>query len=207
MVSGGKRPAKPPSATGSDRIKSSPGLSGVQMSSMAMLAGSVVAMAYLGWFFALGPMSGAAAKETPTTMRAEEIIRNRDLAREMFYHSYDNYMSHAFPRDELAPITCKVRWLRLRTRCLVVKLPIGTTQIACMVAACSTIAYGSELMLRRGVAGTRHAQLPRVHAHLLRRARHPRRPREPHRVPARRQLARRVSTPTPRVPAPAHTAG
>lgn len=24
----------------------------------------------------------------------------------MFYHGYDAYMRHAFPRDELAPLSC-----------------------------------------------------------------------------------------------------
>lgn len=27
--------------------------------------------------------------------------------RGMFYHAYDNYMAHAFPMDELRPISCK----------------------------------------------------------------------------------------------------
>lgn len=29
----------------------------------------------------------------------------RDKVREMFYHAYENYMTHAFPHDELKPIT------------------------------------------------------------------------------------------------------
>ncbi|VDM70067.1 unnamed protein product [Strongylus vulgaris] len=30
-------------------------------------------------------------------------------AREMFYFGYENYMSHAFPADELDPIHCRGR--------------------------------------------------------------------------------------------------
>lgn len=30
-------------------------------------------------------------------------------AREMFYFGYDNYMKHAFPKDELNPIHCSGR--------------------------------------------------------------------------------------------------
>lgn len=31
--------------------------------------------------------------------------RMRDKVRNMFYHAYDNYMTHAFPHDELKPLT------------------------------------------------------------------------------------------------------
>ncbi|KAG4109034.1 hypothetical protein GLYMA_U031507v4 [Glycine max] len=31
--------------------------------------------------------------------------RMRDKVRNMFYHAYDNYMTHAFPHDELKPIS------------------------------------------------------------------------------------------------------
>ncbi|KAI8924474.1 glycoside hydrolase [Entophlyctis helioformis] len=33
----------------------------------------------------------------------------RDKAKEMFYHGFSNYMTHAYPEDELNPITCKGR--------------------------------------------------------------------------------------------------
>lgn len=29
----------------------------------------------------------------------------REKVREMFYHAYDNYMTYAFPHDELKPLT------------------------------------------------------------------------------------------------------
>lgn len=33
----------------------------------------------------------------------------KDMAKEMFYFGYDNYMKHAFPEDELNPIDCEGR--------------------------------------------------------------------------------------------------
>lgn len=34
------------------------------------------------------------------------LTRRREEARDLFYHGYDNYMRHAFPEDELRPLTC-----------------------------------------------------------------------------------------------------
>ncbi|PAV89733.1 hypothetical protein WR25_11207 [Diploscapter pachys] len=39
----------------------------------------------------------------------EEMLDARNEAREMFYFGYENYMSHAFPLDELDPIHCTGR--------------------------------------------------------------------------------------------------
>ncbi|KAK6138903.1 hypothetical protein DH2020_027364 [Rehmannia glutinosa] len=36
----------------------------------------------------------------------EEAKQLRDEVREMFYHAFDGYMVHAFPRDELKPLSC-----------------------------------------------------------------------------------------------------
>lgn len=33
----------------------------------------------------------------------------RERVRALFYHGYDNYMQHAFPEDELQPLTCQGR--------------------------------------------------------------------------------------------------
>ena len=38
-----------------------------------------------------------------------ERRRYRDIAKQMFYHGYDNYMRYAFPLDELNPVTCSGR--------------------------------------------------------------------------------------------------
>ncbi|KAK3683040.1 hypothetical protein LTR37_020622 [Vermiconidia calcicola] len=39
---------------------------------------------------------------------ADDTIRSlRRDTRNLFYHGYDNYMRHAFPEDELAPLSCK----------------------------------------------------------------------------------------------------
>ncbi|KZV54946.1 hypothetical protein F511_33862 [Dorcoceras hygrometricum] len=37
----------------------------------------------------------------------EEAKQLRDEVREMFYHAFDGYMNHAFPRDELKPLSCE----------------------------------------------------------------------------------------------------
>ncbi|XP_051127519.1 alpha-mannosidase I MNS4 [Andrographis paniculata] len=36
----------------------------------------------------------------------EEAKLLRDEVRDMFYHAFDGYMKHAFPRDELKPLSC-----------------------------------------------------------------------------------------------------
>ncbi|XP_057771420.1 alpha-mannosidase I MNS4 [Salvia miltiorrhiza] len=36
----------------------------------------------------------------------EEAKQLRDEVREMFYHAFDGYMKHAFPHDELKPLSC-----------------------------------------------------------------------------------------------------
>ena len=50
-----------------------------------------------------------------TELRCNQIIylgwpatdlSHRQEAEHMFYHGYDNYMKHAFPEDELRPISC-----------------------------------------------------------------------------------------------------
>ncbi|KAI9086456.1 hypothetical protein K1719_031540 [Acacia pycnantha] len=41
----------------------------------------------------------------PQSHWAAKKKRMREKAREMFYHAYDNYMTHAFPHDELKPLT------------------------------------------------------------------------------------------------------
>ncbi|EYC28991.1 hypothetical protein Y032_0007g3534 [Ancylostoma ceylanicum] len=37
----------------------------------------------------------------------ELMAKYREKVREMFYHAYNGYLNHAFPLDELKPITCK----------------------------------------------------------------------------------------------------
>merc|ERR1712079_371813 len=36
----------------------------------------------------------------------EELIRHREEVREMFQHSYNSYLEHAYPYDELRPLSC-----------------------------------------------------------------------------------------------------
>lgn len=55
------------------------------------------------WFLLLFPLHKAVANGvTP-----EETKQLRDEVREMFYHAFDGYMEHAFPLDELRPLTCE----------------------------------------------------------------------------------------------------
>ena len=35
-----------------------------------------------------------------------ELAPHRKRVEDMFYHAYDNYLNHAFPYDELRPLTC-----------------------------------------------------------------------------------------------------
>jgi hypothetical protein len=41
-----------------------------------------------------------------TALFPDEARELREEVREMFYHTYDNYMEHAFPLDELKPLSC-----------------------------------------------------------------------------------------------------
>ncbi|PPR91270.1 hypothetical protein GOBAR_AA29406 [Gossypium barbadense] len=55
------------------------------------------------WFLLLFPLHKAVANGvTP-----EETKQLRDEVREMFYHAFDGYMEHAFPLDELRPLSCE----------------------------------------------------------------------------------------------------
>lgn len=45
-----------------------------------------------------------------TFMSKEEKQGLMEKAKEMFYHAYSNYMEHAYPADELMPLSCKGRW-------------------------------------------------------------------------------------------------
>ncbi|KID96868.1 htmAp, Glycosyl hydrolase family 47, partial [Metarhizium majus ARSEF 297] len=41
-----------------------------------------------------------------TSMRADYLAQLRQDTVDMFYHGFSNYMKHAFPEDELRPLTC-----------------------------------------------------------------------------------------------------
>uniref|UniRef100_A0A1I8HT13 alpha-1,2-Mannosidase n=1 Tax=Macrostomum lignano TaxID=282301 RepID=A0A1I8HT13_9PLAT len=43
-------------------------------------------------------------------MQDSERLRLRDKAKSMFQHAYDNYMTHAYPADELMPVSCRGRY-------------------------------------------------------------------------------------------------
>lgn len=55
----------------------------------------------------------ATAHDQPFTgsfMSKEEKQVLMEKSKEMFYHAYNNYMEHAYPADELMPLSCKGRW-------------------------------------------------------------------------------------------------
>ncbi|KAF5018026.1 hypothetical protein F66182_10013 [Fusarium sp. NRRL 66182] len=43
---------------------------------------------------------------TAQAMRQDYLVRLRQETVDMFYHGFSNYMQHAFPEDELRPLTC-----------------------------------------------------------------------------------------------------
>ncbi|CAK9168527.1 unnamed protein product [Ilex paraguariensis] len=46
-------------------------------------------------------------KSLAESVTPEEAKQLRDEVREMLYHAFDGYMNHAFPRDELKPLSCE----------------------------------------------------------------------------------------------------
>ena len=40
------------------------------------------------------------------TYTRQELVRWREEVREMFQHSYNSYLEHAYPYDELRPLSC-----------------------------------------------------------------------------------------------------
>lgn len=58
-------------------------------------------------FFVLISIGGILTGETlAESVTPDEARQLRDEVREMFYHAFDGYMEHAFPRDELRPLSC-----------------------------------------------------------------------------------------------------
>ncbi|VDM97699.1 unnamed protein product, partial [Thelazia callipaeda] len=43
------------------------------------------------------------------TFTSDELLEAKKTARDMFYFAYENYIQHAFPKDELDPINCTGR--------------------------------------------------------------------------------------------------
>lgn len=67
----------------------------------------VAGLMMVAWGITAATATGPKAAAAPRKMDDATRERYRDAAREMFYHSYDSYLTHAFPKDELAPIACK----------------------------------------------------------------------------------------------------
>ncbi|KAF3329130.1 putative alpha-mannosidase I MNS5 [Carex littledalei] len=47
----------------------------------------------------------ASVNSSASAFTHQKKVQMRDKVRKMFYHAYDNYMAHAFPHDELKPLT------------------------------------------------------------------------------------------------------
>ncbi|XP_020092701.1 alpha-mannosidase I MNS4 isoform X2 [Ananas comosus] len=58
------------------------------------------------YFVALAAIFAHGAR-TEGVVAPSEAKQLRDEVRDMFYHAFDGYMQHAFPLDELRPLTCK----------------------------------------------------------------------------------------------------
>ncbi|KAH0460851.1 hypothetical protein IEQ34_008426 [Dendrobium chrysotoxum] len=66
------------------------------------MSAKMAAAAFLLAFFASQPLLARA--DVVTVSEARQL---REEVRDMFYHAFDGYMQHAFPRDELRPLTCQ----------------------------------------------------------------------------------------------------
>lgn len=53
----------------------------------------------------LASVALAVAGQTEGVSR-DEALELREEVKSMFYHAYNNYMEHAFPLDELRPMSC-----------------------------------------------------------------------------------------------------
>lgn len=59
---------------------------------------------------------GASGSHSGAPLSPEMAWKLREEAREVFYHSYDAYMEHAYPWDELKPLSCAPRRYTQRER-------------------------------------------------------------------------------------------
>ncbi|XP_048497511.1 alpha-mannosidase I MNS4 isoform X2 [Beta vulgaris subsp. vulgaris] len=69
------------------------------------MRGSVTWFRRFLWILVLvgGVLIGSSVAESVTP---DEARRLRDEVEEMFFHAFNGYMEHAFPRDELKPLSC-----------------------------------------------------------------------------------------------------
>lgn len=57
----------------------------------------------LVWLVGTLKLNSISAVRTYDAKRLGEL---REEVRSMFYHAYDSYINHAYPYDELRPLTC-----------------------------------------------------------------------------------------------------
>lgn len=69
------------------------------------MKGSIACFKFLFWILTL--IGGVSIEGTlAESVSPDEARQLRDEVREMFYHAFDGYMEHAFPHDELRPLSC-----------------------------------------------------------------------------------------------------
>lgn len=69
------------------------------------MKGSIACFKFLFWILTL--IGGISIEGTlAESVSPDEARQLRDEVREMFYHAFDGYMEHAFPHDELRPLSC-----------------------------------------------------------------------------------------------------
>ncbi|PLW29656.1 hypothetical protein PCASD_20216, partial [Puccinia coronata f. sp. avenae] len=62
----------------------------------------------IGWLLAmLLLLLSILCGQSHPRMTKERKLELRDLVKKTWYHGFDNYITHAFPDDELRPLSCK----------------------------------------------------------------------------------------------------
>ena len=72
---------------------------------MIGLSRSGVVLSALFFMFIRWTSGKLSAEAKPSSLEAE-LSSYRKRVEDMFYHAYNNYLNHAFPYDELRPLTC-----------------------------------------------------------------------------------------------------
>ena len=50
----------------------------------------------------------ASVRGRTINMHTKDLLKlGKNLSLDLFYHGYENYMQHAFPDDELNPLSCQ----------------------------------------------------------------------------------------------------
>jgi len=61
------------------------------------------------WALCVSWLCSVLGAKSSRPLSREDLLHLREGVREMLDHAFDGYMTHAFPKDELQPLTCKGR--------------------------------------------------------------------------------------------------